>query len=89
VIPFETFRNMKRVKIVTTEAKGSPAFGANTGPCFKRVEDPPEPIFTKSGDYAVAIGPSLGGEDPDEVGHCVVHYIDRPRPPAGSEGFEW
>jgi hypothetical protein len=80
VIPFDKFRGMKQVRIATTEAKGSPAWGGNDGPCFKRVDQPPQRIFTRSGEYAVAIGQSLGGLDEGEASSCVVHYIDRPRP---------
>lgn len=85
-IPFDVFRKMKQVKILTTSAKGSPALGANTGPCRKRVDQPPQLIFTASGDYGVEIGPSLAGEDPDMRGWCSIHYIDAPRPAAASPG---
>ncbi|MFZ1888434.1 MAG: hypothetical protein WAU33_10405 [Candidatus Binataceae bacterium] len=88
MIPFDAFRKMKQVKILTTKAKGSPALGANTGPCFKRVDQPPQLIFTASGDYGVEIGPSLDGEDPDVRGWCLVRYIDAPHPAASSRDIE-
>jgi hypothetical protein len=89
VIPFDRFRSTKQLRIITSEARGSPASTMPRSPCFAHVDRAPELVFTRRGDYGVEIGPMLGGLEPDVAGYCVVHYIDRPRPSAGSNDLEW
>jgi hypothetical protein len=81
-IPSDVFAGMKKIELDTTKARGSFS-GPPPGPCFGRVTDPPELIFTKTSDYEVQIGPALGGYDPYVTGECRVRYIDTPRPAPG------
>ena len=75
VIAADTFARMKRLRLVTTQAGGFWISGP-PNPCHTRVAGVAEPIFTKSGDYRVQLGPALGGENDDVSGECLIKYVD-------------
>jgi hypothetical protein len=85
-IPPDTFAKLKRVSIRTSEAQG-PLAVSRYGDDDPHALAPVGPIFTKTGDYEVALGTKLnydagdGAEEPifDDFDACWVHYVNRPR----------
>ncbi len=75
-ISHDALRRMRQVKLVTTEARGSPIE-------LKYEEIPPvvnapQLIFTRTGTYVVLVGENLRAAEGD-FGTCPVYYHDQPR----------
>ncbi len=74
----EEFARMRRVKLVTTTARG-PLFRPWVRPGGPIAYGPSELIFTRPGPYEVLLGRDLGDDEAD-FDACWVDYFDYPNP---------
>jgi len=72
---------MIHVKIDTASATGSVMKGWTHGKTRAALE-PPQLIFTKTGNYDVLVGTDLRSPN-GGIGICYMYYYDYPRPTAG------
>ncbi|MGH7838338.1 MAG: hypothetical protein ACREQC_11030, partial [Candidatus Binataceae bacterium] len=74
-IPSKAFAEATRLTLKVSEARGSDTFDFSPPQwCFPRVDDPPQLIFSKPGDYMIQTGPALGVEQSQIAAECTVHY---------------
>lgn len=80
VIPHDKFGKMRQVRLNTAKAQGSVmkdwAHGGNPA-----VLEPPQMIFTKTGNYDVVVGEDITSSN-GEIDVCDLYYFDYPKPRA-------